>query len=116
MSLKLRTRLDLAGQKAVLTFSGDLTVPHSVQAKAALLEAMSQADSVEIRFEDVADVDLSFLQILCSAHKSSIKARKLLTVLESEFKPFRETLRAVCYLRSTGCVLDQQKQCFWVGH
>ncbi len=99
--------------KAVLTFAGDLTVNQAPEIRMTFIKALIDADQVLLKFKNVSDIDLTFLQLLCSAHRSAIRLNKQITFDGSRPDLLKKTVDAAGYSRATGCRLDREKTCFW---
>ena len=98
-----------------IILEGDLTLPRAEELKGLFVKALATADSVHIRFGAVHDVDLSLLQLFCSAHRSAESAKKQLTIEGAAPKTLTEAANAAGYSRLTGCKLDSDKTCLWVA-
>ncbi len=100
----------------VLTLGGAVTFEHADEVRSALIKALINADQVVLDFEKATKADLSCLQLLCSAHRTSTRLNK--RVLFSG--RFPEVLRTAAdgagYLRCNGCELDRQKSCLWTAN
>jgi anti-anti-sigma regulatory factor len=108
------SRFEKTGSSRVLTFSGELTVEHAGAMRTALIQALTDSDHVEMDFSSVTGVDLSCLQLLCSAHRTSLRSNKRINFVGSQPAKLRETLEAAGYSRVTGCGLDREHSCFWI--
>ncbi len=113
--ITMTSQFKQSGSSGVLTFSGELTVEHVGEMRTALIQALTDADHVEMDFSGVVEVDIFCLQLLCSAHRTSIRLNKRVNVLESQLAKFRETLETAGYSRATGCGLDRENSCFWIA-
>jgi anti-anti-sigma regulatory factor len=106
---------NLSSNKGTIRLEGDLTLPNAAKLKKILIKALINADAVTIQFGDVQDLDLSCLQLLCSAHRSAVRLKKQIRFEGSLPKILQETADAAGYLRLKGCQLDSEKSCFWIG-
>jgi anti-anti-sigma regulatory factor len=102
------------GKKGIITFSGTLTVNGAVEIKEALLNALSRFKILELTFGDVSDVDVAFLQLLCSAHRTSVRQKRTFSVI----RPFPAVMDNLIirsgFLRHKGCKGGDACECFWV--
>ena len=73
-----------SGDKRARLLDGDLTLQNAGSLRKAFLKALVESDDVSLVFKNVRDVDLSCLQLLCSAHRSAARLQKRL-VLGGEF-------------------------------
>ncbi len=64
----------------VLTFSGGLTLPNASKIRAALLAAIECGEDVTVECARVTAVDLSGLQLLCSAYRTADERGRKLTL------------------------------------
>ncbi|KJR40043.1 anti-sigma-factor antagonist [Candidatus Magnetoovum chiemensis] len=62
----------------LLTLSGDLTIQNSMEIKKAIEDAIDNIEILQIDIEKSESIDLSFLQLICSAKKTlNIKKKQL---------------------------------------
>ncbi len=97
----------------VIAVGGELTVAHAQELRTSLKEAVDRYRSVVVQFGDIADIDLSCLQLLCSAHKSAMKQEKLLALGEHVPAVFAQTFADAGFIRDTGCCPDSGETCLW---
>ena len=57
----------------VLKLDGSWTIERAQELKHALVEALKDSDHITIETEGLREVDLSALQLLCSAHRTSLR-------------------------------------------
>jgi len=101
------------GGTGKLILDGDMTVQRAGELKTALIEALDKATSVVIDMEHITDADLSFLQLLCSAHRTSLKINKTVSLSENAPQFFWDTVKKAGYsCKDPGC--DDQN-CLWIG-
>ncbi len=106
---------NLSSEKGILHLEGDLTLPTAAELRALLIKSLIDADSVTVRFGAVQDLDLSCLQLLCSAHRSAVRLKKQIRFEGNLPKVLQETAEAAGYSRVKGCQLDTEKSCLWVA-
>jgi anti-anti-sigma regulatory factor len=94
-------------------FKGDLTIEHAAELQAFLLESLNQRDRLHLVFENVTEVDISFLQLLCSAHRTAVKTNKTLILDGHRPEPLRLAVVDGGFVRQEGCVLDVRHTCIW---
>jgi anti-anti-sigma regulatory factor len=66
----------ITNKNVVLRMDGRLTVDNCKEIKKKLLGALGRGKDVVLELDDPPEVDLSFLQLLCSAHRTAIKKKK----------------------------------------
>lgn len=103
------------GNKGVITFKGELTLPHAEELRGVLVKALAETDDVSIAMEDVQDVDLSCLQLLCSAHRSAVRFQKRMVFSGELPRIFSDAVEAAGFARIAGCKLDCDHSCLWVA-
>jgi anti-anti-sigma regulatory factor len=106
---------DLSEGRTIVTLRGDLTVPHAEEMRSLLIKALVNADRVGIRFAEVHAVDLSCLQLLCSAHRSAVRLKKRITLEGSAPQALRDAAGAAGFSRLTGCRPDSDRSCIWIA-
>lgn len=99
----------------VLTVQGELTIFSAAEFKAALFDALSGAGHVTVDVEHVNGVDLTGLQILCSAHRSATAEGKSISLAGEQSPVFAEAVVLAGFSRSTGCVAEGGNTCIWIG-
>ena len=99
--------------REVLIISGALTVKHVKALKAALLEAIRNAPAVEVNVETIGDLDVSFVQLVCSAHRMAADLNKKMTITGLEQERFSGMLRRFGFFPPVGCHENTGKSCLW---
>jgi hypothetical protein len=107
-------RRSQAGERAIVTVSGHLTVPHAKKVRTALLEAVQSASSVEVVVENVVELDVSFPQLVCSTHRMAADLNKQLLITGIEQERFSDMLRRSGFARHIGCHENTRKSCLWL--
>lgn len=98
-----------------LLLSGDLVLRHIARLKGEILTALEENDHLLLDLSAAKVVDLPFLQLLCSAHRSAVQRNKSLGLTGEIPDDFRRKLDAAGFLRHVGCGLDCPKTCIWTG-
>jgi len=109
MSIKLKR----TAKKGLILCDGELTLDHAEELRSVLIKALIDVDRVELDLEKVTAVDLSCLQLLCSAHRSAVRMKKLLALRHGRPDALDRAADAAGYLRRAGCTMDSQKTCLW---
>jgi hypothetical protein len=107
-------RRSQAGERAIVTLSGVLTVPHAKAVRTALLEAVQGAAAVEVVVENIVDLDVSLPQMFCSAHRMAAGLNKQLTITGTEQERFSDMLRRSGFIRHIGCHENTRSSCLWL--
>ena len=101
------------GGTGKLILDGDMTVQRAGELKAALIEALDKATHLVIDLENITDADLSCLQLFCSAHRTSLKLNKSVSLSENAPQMFWDIVKKAGYSCNTPCCDD--KNCLWIG-
>ncbi len=98
-------------QKTVLVLEGDLTVDKAGALKIMLQDALKSAESVAIHFKDNQKIDITFLQLVCSAHHSAFLSGKDLNLSEQMPDNLKNTLKSAGYMQHPVCSFDKDREC-----
>ena len=101
--------------KAILSLDGKLTVDRAADLKDALLKSLKKSDTIEINLTKVSSIDLSCLQLLCSAHRSAAKEGKVLAVKDPASPVFLDARKNAGFMYSKPCRFVTMEDCLWVG-
>jgi len=104
--------LQRTGSDAVIVAGGRLTCSHAGLLHQELLGAFAGGGRVDLFLNDVREVDLTFLQLLCAAHRTAAARGAVFTVggLDSA-GPVLRLIRAAGAERGVGC----PEHCLWAG-
>jgi anti-anti-sigma regulatory factor len=111
MSSFFRRRLMLyemkqSGDVWVLTLAGDCTIERAAELRKALLQALDSSAHLVVNPENVTAVDLSFLQLLCSAHRTALRAKRNRALDIAQPDKFRRMAQDAGFFRAIGCRND----------
>jgi anti-anti-sigma regulatory factor len=67
-------------QHTVIVLEGDLTVENAGKLQTKLRAVIETSEAVVLQFSGVARIDISFLQLVCAAYRSSFALGKYLTL------------------------------------
>ncbi len=104
--------LDAAGSTGTLLLSGSLTIQQALPLKEALLRAVGEADQLVINLEQIENLDLTALQLLCAAHRDWIKRGKKVTREGSVPEIVSRNVRESGF---SGCVDGDDDIGLWTG-
>ena len=102
----------------VLHLSGTATVEQADALRQALLDALQQSEqeqkALRINCVQVKDVDSFILQMICSAHRSSISRKVLMTWDGQPSPPVMGRIREAGFVRHVGCSrCPTEQHCMW---
>ena len=99
----------------VVIIAGPMTIPYAGELREQLLAAFEKANSVTADLSSVTEIDVAGLQLLCSAHRSSVIIDKRFAISGGPGSPVWEAADAAGLLRQMGCVADVCHTCIWTG-
>ena len=97
-------------QNSVLVLEGDLTVDKAGALKIMLQDALKNAESVTVHFKDNKRIDITFLQLVCSAHRSAFLSGKNLNLSDKMPDHLKDTLKSAGYTQPV-CSFDKDREC-----
>jgi anti-anti-sigma regulatory factor len=96
-----------------LRLEGSLTIGRAVELKELLRDALRNGNEIILDLGSATEVDLSFLQLLCSAHRTALRMSKHLILKPERSAASRKVVRETGYLRTLGCRQAPHKSCLW---
>ena len=104
-------RLDREGEALI---SGALKIENAAEIRMKLIDMIGKEDRVVITIGEGAEADLSFFQIICSAHRTAVKMGGYFGVAPVRPQAFVRSSRAAGFPREKGCACDLHGNCVWV--
>jgi anti-anti-sigma factor len=98
-----------------LTVAGSMTIEYAADMRDVLQDAFTQGDTVTVDLTKLEGIDISGLQLLCAAHRTSLAQEKRLIVQGSKHANVQKSAMLAGYYRHVGCSQDVTKTCIWVG-
>lgn len=95
-----------------IALQGTLLIERAAELKEKVSRALEGSGSVTIDLGGATDMDLSFLQLLCSAHKAAIEGGKTL-LLRGGSETFRRRVLDAGYNRAHPCGVEAGSACFF---
>ena len=96
-----------------LVLEGELNLCRIRQLHEELRSSMENVRKLDVDISGVVEADLSFLQLLCSAHRTAVKTGKTLNLMNDIPEAVRQAMEANGYSRQNSCSLDIGKTCLW---
>ncbi|PLX94422.1 MAG: hypothetical protein C0619_02980 [Desulfuromonas sp.] len=96
-----------------LVLSGEQTIQKIGELKKQLLIALEEHDRLVINLQDVARADLTFLQLLCSAHRTARQFGKHLSVANISAAVVSAVTDAGFVRNNMACGQDCSDTCLW---
>ncbi|MBJ6749660.1 STAS domain-containing protein [Geomonas anaerohicana] len=112
--VKLERVKDPQGATETLMVTGSVTICEARDFRDALLATLEEVSEVRVDVSAISGIDLTGLQLLCSAHQSALRRGKNLHVYDGGNATFREAANGAGFQRHTGCPQDRACSCIWV--
>jgi ABC-type transporter Mla MlaB component len=94
-----------------LTLTGELTISRAAELLAVLKETLGRNQEVLVRLSDVTALDVSCLQLLCSAHRTAAALNKVLALDGPLPERFRKIMQRAGFKRRNGCAFSPKTKC-----
>ena len=94
---------------------GRLTIENAIDFAACLREALDVSQQVTIAFEANVEVDITALQVLCSACKTAAAKGKILTQQGAGAESLRQLIISAGAERLGACTHNKSNPCTWFG-
>jgi anti-anti-sigma regulatory factor len=107
-------KIEKKGDIHLLVISSGLTIEHAAELKETLMKSLENASHVMLNMDGVTETDLSCLQLLCSAHRTFVNAKKSVE-LAGTSDVLKQAALDAGYKRTFGCTQETEKTCFWMG-
>lgn len=99
----------------VIQLAGSMTIHFAAEIKDALLGAFNGSAKLTCIVEDISEIDLAGLQLLCSTHKACSIAGIPFAVEGLNGENVHKTIVEAGFIRHVGCQEDVSCSCLWVG-
>ncbi len=99
--------------KSILALSGDLTVLHAHEIKKQIEDTLNISNGLILDLSDAKDIDITFLQILCAAHKSAVNNNKSIEIDKDSFRLIEKSLYRTGFIRQMGCLRENKNDCLF---
>jgi len=98
-----------------VSLEGAMTVNQAAELKEALLKSLDQGDRVEVDCEHVTEVDLSFLQLLCAAHRTAMSSKKKLSIVDQDDSALSDAVVRAGFNFHKSDGDGSEGDCMWIG-
>lgn len=103
------------GEACVMKLSGSLTIENVDLIKEKLMELFDNEEIVRVNVSEKSDIDFTFLQLMCSAHRTFVSHKKKLCFCNKNSEILCRKIEKLGFKRHTGCCLDLDNSCLWVN-
>lgn len=101
-------------EEGILTMDAELTLNNINNIKNEFGKAMKKARHLTVDVQAATLVDLTFLQLICAAHRTVLSEGKTLKFAGGLPAVFTKTIMENGFKRKTGCALNPNETCLWV--
>ncbi len=99
-----------------LILNGELNIQCAGELKAVLVRSQQSPHGLLLNLEDVTEADLTCLQLLCSAHRSSVTSDKRFALTGDIPGSFRQVVQAAGFAEKVCCRPDGAGDaCLWTA-
>jgi anti-anti-sigma regulatory factor len=106
-------KTNATGNIGEVIIRGDMIVQNVSELKKYLLDVFKNYDHLKINIENVDNIDLSHLQLLCSAHKYAIKQKKHFELGKKIQGSYKKAIDVSGISFHLGCELDKNVNCLF---
>jgi len=112
----LNVQQQAAGKgEVVLKLAGEVTIENAGQLREALLKGLTEQDQVQLDCEKVTGIDFFGIQMICSAHRTSVAWKKRLTWHGKLPTVVEDAIKQTGFARHHGCDLcPDGVRCMWI--
>ena len=97
-----------------LQVSGDITIQNAQECLEALRDFQGKGGNLLLlNLEGVTGADVSFLQLICSLHRTCLKAGQNLTLKGNMPETFKTIVESSGYRRPGACKFGGNNPCLW---
>jgi anti-anti-sigma regulatory factor len=100
-------------KQTILKLEGSWIIERARELKSVLIQSLKEYDRIIVDLEGLTQADLSFLQLFCSAHRTSLKLGKHFALDQNKPALVKKLVREAGYERTLGCHRDPCKSCLW---
>lgn len=98
-----------------LHWQGELTVQQVGHCRDELQQALAAVDRIVLRLDDIEEIDIAFMQLLCAAYRTAATLGKEIAVDGPLPLRHLETVRLAGFSRHAGCSRECRGRCLWIG-
>jgi len=99
----------------VITSGDSLTIENVAEFSRIAIEALDAAHTVVVEFEPDVAIDMTGIQLICSACRSASAAGKVFTYRGSHPHSLTDIITGSGAERNAACKYNNDSSCFWFG-
>ncbi len=107
--------IEPAGTQGEFIMSGALTIDNAAAIRARLIDIFKKTDRIAVSINEESEIDVSFLQLLCSAHRTAMESEKSFVLDGAKSKSLIHVAEEAGYARKTGCSFDKNGNCLLIS-
>ncbi len=92
----------------------DLTIAGATEIRNLVKEALDDSQSLEVNGENAVEVDVTFLQLMCSLHRTALSLNKSVSLVAASNPALEKAVVDNGYRRARGCHMDTTNTCLWM--
>jgi len=100
-------------KRTAVEMHGKCTIEAAGRIRTLLMERLAEPGGVLLNLSDVDEVDLSFLQLLCAAHKSASNSGKTFGLEGALSEPLIRKAREAGFACRGECGPHLNEECLW---
>lgn len=98
-----------------LRLGGEATIQNAAMFREVLITAIREEKSIRLSLAQVSEMDLTFFQLFCSAHRSAVAANIPICLDDEMPASITEVLRTFGFERHQGCAQSSDpSSCIWI--
>jgi ABC-type transporter Mla MlaB component len=101
------------GLEGWLLFGGDMTMVEAQETAQTLFAAILEVNTLNVDLQHVGAVDVSLIQLLCSAHRECFLSGKTIHIVSGANEAIRQLVERSGYCRQLGCLSGAREGCLW---
>lgn len=105
--------LQTAGNSSELILEGNVSIEDAKTLHSALLEPQALVGELVVNMKEVREIDLTCLQLLCSAHHAATKEGRTVKLVNVGDET-RDSIDRLGFARHIGCREDSTGSCLWM--
>jgi ABC-type transporter Mla MlaB component len=104
--------INASGDASTLILNGEANIQCAADFRDVLIKLQESEGNILINLAGMTGADISFMQLLCSAHRSSVKLNKCLKVTGSIPSWLKQAAKDAGYEKEV-CSIDMGGYCLW---
>ena len=111
----MECNLNTKGNECSIKFTGPMGIAQANEVKATLMNSLSSCGRVTMDLKEVHEMDMSIVQLFCSANMSFEKSGKYFSIIDKDMDSVASLLTELGYDNNFGCSENPCKLCLWKG-